>query len=213
MPVVAIKTEEEYKQIISADKTSVVLFSADWAEQCKQVQDVLEDLTKLLADKLAFVKITAEDFPEIAMKHQIDAVPTVIIFAKGTAIDRVDGVDIANLTAKCKKLGAAAVSEQPLEERLKALINKSPLMIFMKGDRQAPRCGFSKQLIAIVNELGLPYETFDILSDEEVRQGLKTFSDWPTYPQVYVKGELVGGLDIIKELKANNELEQTLKGE
>lgn len=55
----------------SADKTSVVLFSADWAEQCKQVQDVLEDLTKLLADKLAFVKITAEDFPEIAMKHQV----------------------------------------------------------------------------------------------------------------------------------------------
>ncbi|KAM7350014.1 glutaredoxin 3 [Cochliomyia hominivorax] len=213
MSVVAIKSEEEYKQIISADKTSVVLFSADWAEQCKQVQDVLEDLSKLLGDKLAFVKIAAEDFPEVAMKHQIDAVPTVIIFAKNTAIDRVDGVDIASLTAKCKKLGAATVSEQPLEERLKALINKAPLMIFMKGDRDAPRCGFSKQLIAIVNELGLPYETFDILTDEEVRQGLKTYSDWPTYPQVYVKGDLIGGLDIIKELKANNELEQTLKGE
>lgn len=58
----------------------------------------------------------------------------------------------------------------------------------------------------------LPYETFDILGDEEVRQGLKTFSDWPTYPQVYVKGELIGGLDIIKELLATNELEATLKG-
>lgn len=94
MSVVAIKTEEEYKEIIrfvrkmcfpffakerlhwslflsSADKSSVVLFSADWAEQCKQVEDVLEDLAKLLTDKLAFVKITAEDFPEIAMKHQV----------------------------------------------------------------------------------------------------------------------------------------------
>lgn len=59
----------------------------------------------------------------------------------------------------------------------------------------------------------LSYETFDILTDEEVRQGLKTYSEWPTYPQVYVKGELVGGLDIIKELKANNELDKTLKGE
>lgn len=58
----------------------------------------------------------------------------------------------------------------------------------------------------------MPYETFDILGDEEVRQGLKTYSDWPTYPQVYVKGELIGGLDIIKELLANNELESTLKG-
>lgn len=56
------------------------------------------------------------------------------------------------------------------------------------------------------------YETFDILSDEEVRQGLKTFSDWPTYPQVYVKGELIGGLDIVKELVANNELISTLNG-
>lgn len=59
----------------------------------------------------------------------------------------------------------------------------------------------------------LPYETFDILTDEEVRQGLKEYSDWPTYPQVYVKGELIGGLDIIKELQANNELDKTLKGE
>lgn len=58
----------------------------------------------------------------------------------------------------------------------------------------------------------LPYETFDILTDEEVRQGLKTYSDWPTYPQVYVKGELIGGLDIIKELLANKELESALKG-
>lgn len=58
----------------------------------------------------------------------------------------------------------------------------------------------------------ISYETFDILNDEEVRQGLKTYSDWPTYPQVYVKGELIGGLDIIKELKANNELETALKG-
>ncbi|XP_013107087.2 glutaredoxin 3 [Stomoxys calcitrans] len=213
MPVSVIKSEDDYKKLMSAEKTSAVLFSAEWAEQCQQVSDVMEDLSKLLHDKLEFVVITAEDYPDIAMKHQIEAVPTVIFFAKGTAVDRVDGVDIASLTAKCKELGAAATSEQPLEERLKALVNKAPLMIFMKGDRDAPRCGFSKQLIAIVNELGLPYQTFDILTDEEVRQGLKTYSDWPTYPQVYVKGELIGGLDIIKELKANNELEQTLKGE
>lgn len=64
----------------------------------------------------------------------------------------------------------------------------------------------------ILFAFSLPYETFDILSDEEVRQGLKTYSDWPTYPQVYVKGELIGGLDIIKELIANNELVAALNG-
>lgn len=85
--------------------------------------------------------------------------------------------------------------------------------MFMKGDRATPRCGFSRQLVEILNAAGYPYETFDILGDEEVRQGLKTFSNWPTYPQVYVKGQLVGGLDIIKELKENGELPATLQGQ
>lgn len=83
-------------------------------------------------------------------------------------------------------------------------------MIFMKGDRNAPRCGFSRQLIQILNDTGVSYETFDILTDEEVRQGLKTYSDWPTYPQVYVKGELQGGLDIIKEMLSGGELTNVL---
>lgn len=68
----------------------------------------------------------------------------------------------------------------------------------MKGSPNAPRCGFSRTLVGILNELNAKYETFDILEDEEVRQGLKTFSNWPTYPQVYVNGEFIGGLDIIK---------------
>ncbi|XP_068150516.1 glutaredoxin 3 [Drosophila tropicalis] len=217
MSVLNVSSAEEYEKYINSEKTTVVLFAADWAEQCAQVKDVLEELTKVLgSEKLQFISLNAEQYPEISMKHQIDAVPTVIFFTKGSAVDRVDGVDIAAITSKSKKLAesasSAAATGQSLDERLKALINKSPLMIFMKGDRQAPRCGFSKQLIAIVNETNLPYETFDILGDEEVRQGLKTYSDWPTYPQVYVKGELIGGLDIIKELVAGNELEATLKG-
>ncbi|KAL9886893.1 glutaredoxin 3 [Glossina fuscipes fuscipes] len=213
MSIIAIKTVEDYEKIIGTNEVAVLLFSADWADQCKQVGDAMEDLGKMFGDKLRFGKIIAEDFPEISMKHLIEAVPTVIFFKKGTAVDRIDGVNIAALTTKCKNLGATVTSDIPLEERLKTLINKAPLMIFMKGGRDAPRCGFSKQLIAIITETGFPYETFDILTDEEVRQGLKTYSDWPTYPQVYVKGELVGGLDIIKELQANNELEKTLRGE
>ncbi|XP_022220090.1 glutaredoxin 3 [Drosophila obscura] len=216
MPVLSVSKAEEYQTYINADKTTVALFAADWAEQCAQVKDVLEELSKLLGDKLQFISLNAEQFPEISIKHQIEAVPTVIFFAKGSAVDRVDGVDIAAISSKSKKLAESASSAeatgQSLDDRLKALVNTAPLMIFMKGDRNAPRCGFSKQLIAIVNDTSLPYETFDILSDEEVRQGLKSYSDWPTYPQVYVKGELIGGLDIIKELLANKELEATLKG-
>ncbi|CAH1981158.1 unnamed protein product [Acanthoscelides obtectus] len=83
-------------------------------------------------------------------------------------------------------------------------------MLFMKGDRNTPRCGFSKQIIEILNQLNAQYDTFDILSDEEVRQGLKKYSDWPTYPQLYINGELVGGLDIVKEMTASGELQSML---
>lgn len=86
-------------------------------------------------------------------------------------------------------------------------------MIFMKGNPAEPKCGFSRTLIQILSETGLSYDTFDILSDDDVRQGLKKFSNWPTFPQVYVKGDLVGGLDIIKELKDSGDLISTLKGE
>ena len=99
------------------------------------------------------------------------------------------------------------------EPDYQGLINQAPLMIFMKGSPQQPKCGFSRTLIGILNDTGIAYDTFDILSNEDVRQGLKKFSNWPTYPQIYVKGELVGGLDIIKELQESGDLESTLKGE
>ncbi len=99
-----------------------------------------------------------------------------------------------------------------LTERLRALIHQAPVMVFMKGNRKDPKCGFSRQLMEILEETGVAFQTFDILQDEEVRQGLKEFSKWPTYPQVYVKGNLVGGLDIIKEIKEAGELVATLNG-
>lgn len=195
----------------------MVLFSADWADQCTQILDVFTDLSKKpeYAAAIQFVDVPAEELSEISLKHQIEAVPTVLFIQNGKAIDRIDGVNIAALTVKCKSFVSAqdsAASATNLNDRLKALINKAKVMIFMKGDRNTPRCGFSKQLIAILNETQLAYETFDILTDEQVRQGLKDYSDWPTYPQVYVNGELIGGLDIIKELVSSNELVPTLKG-
>jgi Grx4 family monothiol glutaredoxin len=85
-------------------------------------------------------------------------------------------------------------------------------MVFMKGDPATPKCGFSNTLMKILTDANADFKTFDILQDDEVRQGLKKFSDWPTFPQIYVKGELIGGLDIVKELQEGNELTSTLKG-
>lgn len=101
---------------------------------------------------------------------------------------------------------------QTLNDRLKALVNRSQVMLFMKGLPSQPRCGFSRQICEILEEQGISFDAFDILSDDDVRQGLKTFSDWPTYPQLYINGDLVGGLDIVKEMVENDELKDLLNG-
>lgn len=91
------------------------------------------------------------------------------------------------------------IEEEDLNTRLSKLVAAAPVMLFMKGTPAEPKCGFSRQLVGLLRERGVRYGFFNILADDEVRQGLKEFSDWPTYPQLYVDGQLVGGLDIVKE--------------
>ena len=97
-----------------------------------------------------------------------------------------------------------------LEDRLGQLVRSSSVMLFMKGSPEEPRCGFSRKVVAALEETGVPFGHFDILSDEEVRQGLKKFSDWPTYPQLYVNGEFLGGCDIVLEMAQEGELRESL---
>ncbi|XP_065019225.1 monothiol glutaredoxin-S11-like [Musa acuminata AAA Group] len=102
------------------------------------------------------------------------------------------------------------ISEVTPEDRLKNLITSSPVMLFIKGTPDAPRCGFSSKVVDALKKEGIDFGSFDILSNEEVRQGLKTYSNWPTYPQLYYKGELIGGCDIVLELQNSGELKSTL---
>ncbi len=97
-----------------------------------------------------------------------------------------------------------------LEERIKELINQSRVVLFMKGNKMFPQCGFSAHVLGIVKESGVDFETVNILADMEVRQGLKELSNWPTYPQLYVDGKLVGGCDIVNELHESGELSRIL---
>lgn len=98
-----------------------------------------------------------------------------------------------------------------INSRLSSLINSAPIMLFMKGTPDMPQCGFSANVVKILNHYNVSFNTFNILSDMDIREGLKQFSNWPTYPQLYVKGQLVGGNDIITEMMNNGELEQVLK--
>lgn len=97
------------------------------------------------------------------------------------------------------------------QQRIETLIASSPVLVFMKGSKLMPQCGFSNNVVQILNALGVPFETFDVLADPEIRQGIKEFSDWPTIPQVYVRGEFLGGSDILIEMYNSGELREKLE--
>jgi monothiol glutaredoxin len=96
------------------------------------------------------------------------------------------------------------------KQRIEQLIGSSPVYVFMKGNKLMPQCGFSNNVVQILNAMAVPFETFDVLSDMEIRQGIKAFSEWPTIPQVYVNGEFIGGSDILIEMYNSGELREKL---
>jgi monothiol glutaredoxin len=116
---------------------------------------------------------------------------------------------------KVPEQGGQPVQEQnkagDLNERIKSLITSADVFLFMKGIPEAPQCGFSANVCGMLNSFQAKYKTFDILTDTDIRQGVKDFSNWPTFPQLYVKGELLGGNDIITEMYHNGELAEVLK--
>ncbi|KAF8409281.1 hypothetical protein HHK36_005355 [Tetracentron sinense] len=134
------------------------------------------------------------------------------LYIRGELVGGSDIVMEMQKTGELKRMltEKGIVQKETLEDRLKKLIGSSPTMLFIKGTPDAPRCGFSSKVVDALREEGVSFGSFDILADEEVRQGLKTFSNWPTFPQLYHKGELIGGCDIVMELHNSSELKSTL---
>lgn len=102
-------------------------------------------------------------------------------------------------------------AEQDTPSKIQALISESPVLLFMKGTPEMPQCGFSARVIQVLGQWKVPFKSFNVLSDESIRQGIKEFSNWPTIPQLYVNNEFVGGCDIIEEISQNGELLDLLK--
>jgi monothiol glutaredoxin len=98
-----------------------------------------------------------------------------------------------------------------VKERIDDLVKQHKILVFMKGNKLMPQCGFSNNVVQILNTLGVPYETIDVLADSEIRQGIKDYSNWPTIPQVYINGEFVGGSDVMIELYQQGELQQIVE--
>eukprot|EP01006_Ploeotia_vitrea_P048737 TRINITY_DN67268_c7_g1_i1.p1 TRINITY_DN67268_c7_g1~~TRINITY_DN67268_c7_g1_i1.p1 ORF type:complete len:361 (+),score=188.28 TRINITY_DN67268_c7_g1_i1:156-1085(+) len=178
---------------------------------------------------VTFVRIAAESVPALAKRYQVSSVPTSVLVKAGKVVEAVEGAAPPALIEAVKRHATAAasqqltsqqqpnqqaqqrkpkeLSEEELNARLARLVNAAPVMLFMKGTPDAPRCKFSRRMIELLKEAQVaPFGYFDIFTDHQVRQGLKKFSNWPTYPQLYVNGKLVGGLDVVKELHEDGEL-------
>src|SRR6185503_4440653 len=97
-----------------------------------------------------------------------------------------------------------------LKKRIEETIRKERVMLFMKGSPSMPQCGFSAAVVGVLKDVGSPFGSYNILADPELREGLKEYSSWPTYPQLYVDGKLVGGADIVREMHAKGELSKLL---
>jgi monothiol glutaredoxin len=100
--------------------------------------------------------------------------------------------------------------KDPVQERIEREINEHDVVLFMKGTPVFPQCGFSAVTVQVLSHLGVKFTGIDVLSDPALRQGIKAYSDWPTVPQLYVKGEFIGGCDIVREMFETGELAQLL---
>lgn len=198
-----ILSSEGFQECASKNKKLIVFFWASWSEPCAALNDVVTEVANAHSS-IHFAKVEAEAVPEVSGHLEITAVPTFVLLKSGKVCGRIEGYRPAELFSKAEAL--ASEEEQDLKSRLKQLTTQEPVMLFMKGTPDTPRCGFSRKVVEALRHAGVPFGSFDILTNDEVRQGLKEFSDWPTYPQLYAGGELLGGCDIILEMARDNEL-------
>ncbi|PFH47997.1 hypothetical protein AMATHDRAFT_49865 [Amanita thiersii Skay4041] len=229
-----VTSTTHFQELLSADlnRISLINFWAPWAEPCKQMNEVVSELAKKYPTVL-FLQVEAEGQDAIAESFDVEAVPSFVLLRGHTLLARISGADASALTDALTKhtrpsyTPQSQTSQQPappptsaffsgeetpeqLEQRLRGLMNQSKVVLFMKGSPGTPRCGFSRKMVNLLKTQNVEFNHFDILTDESVRQGLKKLNEWPTFPQLIIKGEFVGGLDVAQEMADNGELGEML---
>ncbi|KAI0090225.1 glutaredoxin [Irpex rosettiformis] len=233
---IAVTSPEHFQSVLSQDlqRISLINFWAPWAAPCTQMNEFVLELAKKYP-QLLVLSVDAEQQEDISESFNIESVPTFVILQGHTLLGRVAGADAATLAdviakhtrtpstvnpqSHTEKAPAAPIdtsadkaeSEAQLDERCRGIMAQSRVVLFMKGEPDAPRCGFSRKIVALLRDQGVDFTHFDILKDESVRARLKTLNDWPTFPQLIVSGEFVGGLDIVQEMVENGEFDEVVK--
>lgn len=225
--VTSIPQWEQLLSSVPSSTLVIVSFHAPWAAPCAQMATVLSTLASEYPatepPTTKWVSINAEDLSDISEAYDVTAVPFLVLLRNGQVVETVSGSsalkvrtaielhaqksasgETADATTNGMDVDSAPAEEQDPEKkkeelfkRLADLVKAAPVMLFMKGTPSSPQCGFSRQMVGLLRENSVKYGFFNILADDEVRQGLKEYAEWPTYPQLWIDGELVGGLDIV----------------
>ncbi|KAF7326216.1 Glutaredoxin [Mycena kentingensis (nom. inval.)] len=237
--LIPINSPNHIQTLLCADLTrlSLLYFWAPWAEPCTQMNAVVTELARG-HPTLLVLSIEAEEQVDITESFAVDAVPAFLVLRGHTLLARISGADAPALTKSITThIGAPSpLSPLPaeLDARMRSLMRQSWIVLFMKGTPDAPRCGFSRKIVALLHARGVPFDYFDILKDEAVRQGaqlslslflevgfaeltkrdagLKRLNDWPTFPQLIINGSFVGGLDVVQDMVDNGEFDAAIKG-
>lgn len=222
--VQTISDPAKLKELIEQQDRLVIHFGASWCAPSATVNAALDQSPVECAK--VYVDAENEAMASYVEKFDIENVPTVVFLRKAdslnptkpecTVVASVEGGKVASINFHLNSLfGARPKSSfKSLDDHLKYLIERDHVVIFVTGTTTHPRCGFTEKLVKMLeDDLGLAdrYTYFDIMADEEICQGLKKYSDWPTYPQVYVKGELLGGLDICTKMHEKGQLAAAVK--
>jgi len=208
-------TSSDASSLVASGGPVLLYFHATWSDVCQDMNVVVDEIERVWAGKVSVCRVLAEEDLELSKKFGVTAVPLCVLVTGGEARERVEGMDALELDDKMRRVFGQDAPQltkgQTLDERLDALVTQKRVMLFMKGTPDEPRCGFSQKAVNALRSAGChDFGSFDILEDPDVRQGLKEKSKWPTYPQLYCDGELVGGCDIILEMSEDGSLADEL---
>eukprot|EP01089_Gocevia_fonbrunei_P012212 TRINITY_DN2821_c0_g1_i2.p1 TRINITY_DN2821_c0_g1~~TRINITY_DN2821_c0_g1_i2.p1 ORF type:complete len:336 (-),score=84.25 TRINITY_DN2821_c0_g1_i2:5-1012(-) len=212
---------EQYKELAEKNSFIIINFWAPWSGPSVQTKTVFAELSKDYPN-IKFLTAEAEEHPEISQAFKVGSVPHFIFILDKKVVAEFEGAnppELIKLVKEHSERKSASVSntgnsdEDKLNAKIRKLISYAPVMLFMKGTPAEPACGFSRKLVDLLNSNKIDYSAFDILADNAVREGLKKFSNWPTYPQLYAKGTLIGGLDIVREMVEDGSLRDSLPAE